>query len=82
MYRYVNSFRAGVIDRNALDKKDIDNIIWGTVVQDGSGNLFFTTTRFTLCTVRTSNIGREAALGAGVPVRRMTHGFTVHFLIL
>lgn len=41
----------GVIDRNALDKKEIDGIVWGTVVQD----------------VTTSNLGREAALGAGIP---------------
>mmetsp|Transcript_13434 Transcript_13434/g.15334 ORF Transcript_13434/g.15334 Transcript_13434/m.15334 type:complete len:449 (+) Transcript_13434:94-1440(+) len=41
----------GIIDRTAVDRKDIDNVIFGTVVQE----------------VRTSNIAREAALGAGLP---------------
>mmetsp|Transcript_14254 Transcript_14254/g.17632 ORF Transcript_14254/g.17632 Transcript_14254/m.17632 type:complete len:447 (+) Transcript_14254:81-1421(+) len=41
----------GILDRTAVEHKDIDNVIFGTVVQE----------------VRTSNIAREAALGAGIP---------------
>jgi acetyl-CoA acyltransferase len=41
----------GLIDKTAIEKKDIDYVISGTVIQE----------------VRTSNIAREAAINAGIP---------------
>mmetsp|Transcript_5316 Transcript_5316/g.8333 ORF Transcript_5316/g.8333 Transcript_5316/m.8333 type:complete len:439 (+) Transcript_5316:113-1429(+) len=48
----------GLLDRNpALDPEKIDYIVAGTVIQE----------------VRTSNIAREAAMGAGIPVTVPSH---------
>lgn len=41
----------GLIARNAIDPADIDRVIMGTVIQE----------------VKTSNVARECALGAGIP---------------
>ncbi|GFH59957.1 acetyl-CoA acyltransferase [Chaetoceros tenuissimus] len=41
----------GLVDKTALDRKEIDYVISGTVIQE----------------VRTSNIAREAAINAGLP---------------
>lgn len=41
----------GLVDKTAIEKKDIDYVISGTVIQE----------------VRTSNIAREAAINAGLP---------------
>lgn len=41
----------GLIARNPIDPKDIDRVIMGTVIQE----------------VKTSNVARESALGAGIP---------------
>lgn len=41
----------GLLDRNAVDPKNIDRVIMGNVIQE----------------VRTSNVARESALGAGIP---------------
>merc|ERR1740130_1012345 len=41
----------GMLDKVALDPEHLDYVLWGTVIQE----------------VRTSNIARESALGAGVP---------------
>jgi acetyl-CoA acyltransferase len=41
----------GLIARNPVDPKDIDRVIMGTVIQE----------------VKTSNVARESALGAGIP---------------
>ena len=41
----------GIVDRNALDGKEVDYLYWGNVVQE----------------VRTNNIAREITLGSGLP---------------
>ncbi|WP_103666210.1 thiolase family protein [Gracilimonas amylolytica] len=41
----------GLLARNPVDPKDIDRVIMGTVIQE----------------VKTSNVARESALGAGIP---------------
>ena len=41
----------GLMDKTALDKKEVDYVISGTVIQE----------------VRTSNLAREAAINAGLP---------------
>ena len=41
----------GLVTKTALDKKDVDYILAGTVIQE----------------VRTSNLAREAAINAGFP---------------
>jgi acetyl-CoA acyltransferase len=47
----------GLLTKTALDKKDVDYIIAGTVIQE----------------VRTSNIAREAAINAGFPASIGAH---------
>jgi len=42
----------GLVDKTAIDRKEIDYVISGTVIQE----------------VRTSNIAREAAINAGLPI--------------
>ena len=41
----------GLMDKTALKAEDVDYVMYGTVVQE----------------VRTSNLARECALGAGLP---------------
>jgi len=50
----------GLIDKTALDVKTIDYVTFGTVIQE----------------VKTSNIAREAALGAGIPNYVPSHTVT------
>ncbi|RLN89823.1 hypothetical protein BBJ28_00021594 [Nothophytophthora sp. Chile5] len=50
----------GLINKTAIDPKDIDYVIAGTVIQE----------------VGTSNIAREAALGAGIPKHVPAHTVT------
>mmetsp|Transcript_24751 Transcript_24751/g.50214 ORF Transcript_24751/g.50214 Transcript_24751/m.50214 type:complete len:468 (-) Transcript_24751:75-1478(-) len=47
----------GLMDRTALDGNEVDHVICGTVIQE----------------TRTSNIAREAAIGAGLPSRVGAH---------
>ena len=42
----------GLVDKTAIDRKDIDYVISGSVIQE----------------VRTSNLAREAAVNAGFPI--------------
>lgn len=52
---------AGILNRNPeLDAKDIDYLLYGTVIQEA----------------RTSNIAREAAMGAGIPDTVPAHTVT------
>jgi len=52
----------GLLDRNpALKPREIDYLLYGTVIQE----------------TRTSNIAREAAMGAGVPVSVPSHTVTM-----
>eukprot|EP00164_Ancoracysta_twista_P000747 GFYU01000983.1.p2 GENE.GFYU01000983.1~~GFYU01000983.1.p2 ORF type:complete len:497 (-),score=138.07 GFYU01000983.1:333-1730(-) len=50
----------GLMQRTALDAKDVDRVIYGTVIQE----------------CRTSNIARECALGAGFPLTTPCHTVT------
>ena len=66
----------GLVDKTAIDRKEIDYVISGTVIQE----------------VRTSNIAREAAINAGLPisigghtvsmVRSAYPSFTLFFIII
>eukprot|EP01104_Vermistella_antarctica_P000931 TRINITY_DN11011_c0_g1_i1.p1 TRINITY_DN11011_c0_g1~~TRINITY_DN11011_c0_g1_i1.p1 ORF type:complete len:483 (+),score=155.22 TRINITY_DN11011_c0_g1_i1:39-1451(+) len=51
----------GLVDRNNLNPADVDYIIMGTVIQEA----------------RTSNVAREAALGAGFPISVPAHTVTM-----
>ena len=50
----------GIIDKTAVDPKSIDYLFYGTVIQEA----------------RTSNIAREAAMGAGIPITVPSHTIT------
>ena len=47
----------GLVDKTAIDRKEIDYVISGTVIQE----------------VKTSNIAREAAVNAGLPISIGAH---------
>ncbi|HET6527438.1 MAG TPA: acetyl-CoA C-acyltransferase [Balneolaceae bacterium] len=51
----------GLIGRSAINGDDLDRIIFGNVIQD----------------VNTSNVGRESALGAGIPYSVPAHTVTM-----
>ena len=50
----------GLLTKTALDPKSIDYLMYGTVIQEP----------------RTSNIAREAAMGAGIPISVPSHTVT------
>ena len=50
----------GLMDKTAVDPKSIDYLYYGTVIQES----------------RTSNIAREASMGAGIPISVPSHTVT------
>ena len=50
-----------VLERNVLDGSEMDFVLWGNVIQE----------------VKTSNVAREAALGAGIPRNIPAHTVTM-----
>ena len=50
----------GILDKTALDPKEVDYLYYGTVIQES----------------KTSNIAREASMGAGIPISVPSHTVT------
>lgn len=61
VYDLSRTIMKSVLDRNVMDGSEIDNVIWGNVIQE----------------VTTSNVAREAALGAGIPKNIPAHTVTM-----
>ena len=61
VYDLSRTVMKSMLDRNVMDGSEIDYVAWGNVIQE----------------VKTSNVAREAALGAGIPKNIPAHTVTM-----